>query len=73
MIDAMNQAVQNAAENLPDGYEVVIRIESGAAWVVLTNTDGVDKDFHYDTRLCDAVNEAVTHAIDEDLRLYSQD
>lgn len=61
--DKTGQAIEKAAECLPDGYEIHIRVETGAAWVVLTVPSGHDVDFHFEDTISDAITEATAYAI----------
>jgi hypothetical protein len=62
----MGQAVERAARDLPEGYELTINLERGAGWVEWTNdqgnTMGIESDgepFHQQ------INSAIEFAIKE--------
>lgn len=39
----LEEAIEMAAKDLPEGYEIKVRVERGSAWVVLCDRDGCEE------------------------------
>jgi hypothetical protein len=61
-------AMQAAARDLPDGYDMRVYLESGAGWVEVDDPDGLTVEFNDDTdgsmteRIRNATAAAIEHA-----------
>jgi hypothetical protein len=61
--DPLNDAVEEACGELPDGWQVIINMERGAGWVDLFDPDGDCIEVQEDeTSVSDLVREAVRRA-----------
>ncbi len=61
--DPLNDAVEEACGELPDGWQVIINMERGAGWVDLFDPDGDCIEVHEDeTSVANLVREAVRRA-----------
>ena len=59
----LEEAIEHAAEQLPDGFNIELQVEAGAAVVKLNTPDGVSFHDFGQQSLADEVVEAVTYAI----------
>lgn len=61
--EGLNDAVEEACGELPEGWMVLIYLERGAGWVDLSDPDGDCIEVHEDeTSISDLVREAVRRA-----------
>jgi hypothetical protein len=60
----INQALQDAAANLPVGWELQVCVEKGAAWIHLYDPDGesVNFDSSPDRTLAEQIQDAICEA-----------
>lgn len=56
------EAINKAAECLPEGYQLKICIEQGAAWIELLRPDGETTSFIDCDGLIDEINTAIKFA-----------
>lgn len=63
--DSLDQAIEYAAEHLPDGFNVVVDVERNAGNVKTLDPSGGDQYFYSDDGLADAVVDAVDWAIEQ--------
>ena len=60
----LDDALQSAARDLPEGWSIIVQIERGAGWVELYNADGARIDFeNVDRDLHEQVAEALKVAL----------
>lgn len=60
----IHTAVQRACNELPEGWEIVLRAEYGAGTVELFNPDGDEVDFNSSfTNCATSIEEAVAYAV----------
>lgn len=66
MITSLEQAIERAAEVLPDGYAVILQVEKGAGWVELERGDMSRVKMGWgETDLVEQVMDAISLAFDE--------
>lgn len=60
----IDEAMQKAAGVLPDGWQIYIGVEHGAAWIELHNPegDGVNFDSSPDKTLAEQIDDAILEA-----------
>lgn len=60
----IDQAIEEAAESLPDGCVIEINVENGAAWLNMYGPNGSDIDLPecVDSTLAEQVQEAMHYA-----------
>lgn len=62
----LDEVMQSAARDLPDGWQVAVVCERGAGWVELHDDEGdhIAFDTSPDKDLAEQVSDAIAHAID---------
>ncbi|MAF06194.1 hypothetical protein [Herbaspirillum sp.] len=62
---SVDQAIEEAAESLPEGYVIEVNVESGAAWVNTYGPDGSDIELPecVDGTLAEQIQSAIEHAV----------
>lgn len=55
------EAMNTACRDLPDGYQICLYMENGAAWVELITPEGI-QDVMHDENLADTIIAAITQA-----------
>jgi len=72
MKDNLYDAVENACENLPDGFKIEIYLERNSGCVSLTDPNGDEHDFPSNREnMVDEVNDAVEHAKELDSKYFA--
>jgi hypothetical protein len=63
----LDEALQRAARDLPDGWLIQVGVERGAAWIELHNPDGdgVNFDSSPDKTLAEQLDDAIVEACSE--------
>ena len=65
-MDITNQAIEKAADELPDGYEISLCIERDAGWVDLIDPSGEHIEFPTNREsIADQILDALRYAIDQ--------
>ena len=64
MANELYEAVQKVCEELPEGYEITIRMENGAGWIELETPNGT-VDIDSTETLEEGVLVALQYALDE--------
>ena len=61
----VDQAIEESAGALPDGYVIEVNVENGSAWVNMYGPNGSDIELPecVDCTLAEQVQEAMYHAI----------
>jgi hypothetical protein len=62
----LHRAMQRAAGELPEGWEIVIGVERGAGWVDVTDWDGNPHETCPDDSLAQQVHAAIDAAIHQE-------
>ena len=61
---SLSAAIERAARDLPEGWEIRVCVEQGAGWVTLINPERDEVDYYEsDIGLADNVFDALTHAL----------
>ncbi|MFN0130305.1 MAG: hypothetical protein ACKV19_26885 [Verrucomicrobiales bacterium] len=61
---SLEDTINRAAGELPDGWQITITVELGAGWVELINSDGDSLDFPFAGSISEQVSDAITYAND---------
>lgn len=60
---ALGAAINKAAEELPEGFQISIYVEQGSGWAVLTNPDGSEDHLREtDLGLTESIAEFIRRA-----------
>lgn len=62
---SVDQAIEEAAERLPEGYVIEVNIESGAAWLNMYGPNGSDIELPgcVDSTLAEKIQSAIEHSL----------
>ena len=58
----LEESINHAAEELPEGWIIEINVENGSAWVDLYDGSGNHSHFHAVGTISEQVSEAISHA-----------
>ena len=61
----VDQAIENAARELPEGYVIELNVENGSAWLNMYGPNGSDVKLPecVDSTLAERVRNAIDHAL----------
>ena len=61
----VDQAIEDAAEEMPEGYVIEVNVESGSAWLNMYGPNGSDIELPecVDSALAEQIQDAMHHAV----------
>nr|WP_289108733.1 hypothetical protein [uncultured Halomonas sp.] len=61
----VDQAIENAARELPEGYVIEVNVESGSSWINMYGPNGSDVKLPecVDSTLAEQIDGAIEHAV----------